>query len=158
MRKMTIEGNTTPIDRRLVEIGMSRATLARLSGVPIRTLENWSNRAIKSPNVYQFYQVAKILGCSMEDLLEPELTGDGQGTQDSVELPGQCLNFFEWLRAETKTADTQSQDCKKAIRNARWEDGDMLQRTTATIQADSVLECLKKVGEAYKAYRAAGRG
>lgn len=158
MRKMTIEGNTTPIDRRLVEIGMSRATLARLSGVPIRTLENWSNRAIKSPNVYQFYRVAKVLGCSMEDLLEPELTGEGPGTQESVELPGQCLNFFEWLRAETKTADKQSQDCKKAVRNARWEDGDMLQRTTATIQADSVLECLKKVGEAYKAYRAAGRG
>ena len=158
MRKTTIEGNMTPVDRRLVEIGMTRAALARMSGVPLRTLENWSNRTIKSPNVYQFYRVAKVLGCSMEDLLEPELTGEGQGTQENVELPGQCLNFFEWLRAETKTADKQSQDCKKAVRNARWEDGDMLQRTTATIQADSVLECLKKVGEAYKAYRAAGRG
>ena len=158
MRKATIEGNMTPIDRKLVESGMTRATLARESGVPLRTLENWAKRTIKSPNVYQFYRVAKVLGCSMEDLLEPELTGEGQGTQENVELPGQCLNFFEWLRAETKTADKQSQDCKKAVRNARWEDGDMLQRTTATIQADSVLECLKKVGEAYKAYRAAGRG
>ena len=158
MRKKTIEGNMTPIDRRLVDMGMTRATLSKLSGVPVRTLENWSSRTRKSPNVYQFYRVAKVLGCSMEDLLEPELTGEGQGTQENVELPGQCLNFFEWLRAETKTADKQSQDCKKAVRNARWEDGDMLQRTTATIQADSVLECLKKVGEAYKAYRAAGRG
>ena len=73
MRKSTIEGNMTPIDRRLVEMGMTRVTLARLSGVPIRTLENWSKRAIKSPNVYQFYRVARVLGCTVEDLLEPEL-------------------------------------------------------------------------------------
>ena len=44
MRKTTIEGNMTPVDRRLVEIGMTRAALARMSGVPLRTLENWSNR------------------------------------------------------------------------------------------------------------------
>ena len=65
--------NMTPIDRRLLEIGMTRVTLARLSGVPLRTLENWSNRSRKSPNVYQFYRVAKVLGCTVEDLLEPEL-------------------------------------------------------------------------------------
>lgn len=79
MRKKTLEGNMTPIDRRLVELGMTRATLARLSGVPVRTLENWSSRLRKSPNVYQFYRVAKVLDCSMEDLLEPELLEDGQG-------------------------------------------------------------------------------
>ena len=65
--------NMTPIDRRLLEMGMTRVTLARLSGVPIRTLENWSKRAIKSPNVYQFYRVARVLGCTVEDLLEPDL-------------------------------------------------------------------------------------
>ena len=73
MRKTTIEGNITPIDKRLVQMGMTRVTLARLSGVPLRTLENWSKRTIKSPNVYQFYRVAKVLGCTVEDLLEPEL-------------------------------------------------------------------------------------
>ena len=78
MRKATIEGNMTPIDRKLVESGMTRATLARESGVPLRTLENWAKRTIKSPNVYQFYRVAKVLGCSMEDRLEPELLEDGK--------------------------------------------------------------------------------
>jgi len=78
VRKKTIEGNMTPIDRRLVDMGMTRATLSKLSGVPVRTLENWSSRTRKSPNVYQFYRVAKVLGCSMEDLLEPELLEDGQ--------------------------------------------------------------------------------
>lgn len=78
MRKKTIEGNMTPIDRRLVDMGMTRATLSKLSGVPVRTLENWSSRTRKSPNVYQFYRVSKVLGCSMEDLLEPELLEDGQ--------------------------------------------------------------------------------
>nr|WP_325222453.1 helix-turn-helix transcriptional regulator [uncultured Oscillibacter sp.] len=73
MRKTTIEGNMTPIDRKLVEAGMTRATLARLSKVPLRTLENWSKRTIKSPNVYQFYRVAQVLGCSVEDLLEPDM-------------------------------------------------------------------------------------
>lgn len=78
MRKKTIEGNMTPIDRRLVDMGMTRATLSKLSGVPVRTLENWSSRTRKSPNVYQFYRVAKVLGCSMEDLLEPELLEDSR--------------------------------------------------------------------------------
>ena len=73
MRKKTLEGNMTPIDRRLVEMGMTRATLSRLSGVPVRTLENWSSRSRKSPNVYQFYRVARVLGCTVEDLLEPDL-------------------------------------------------------------------------------------
>ena len=76
MRKKTIEGNMTPIDRRLVDMGMTRATLSKLSGVPVRTLENWSSRTRKSPNVYQFYRVAKVLGCSIEDLLEPDLMED----------------------------------------------------------------------------------
>ena len=79
MRKATIEGNMTPIDRKLVELGMTRATLARLSGISIRTLENWSRRVIKSPNVYQFYKVAKVLDCSIEDLLEPELLEEAGG-------------------------------------------------------------------------------
>ena len=82
VRKATIEGNMTPIDRKLVESGMTRATLARESGVPLRTLENWAKRTIKSPNVYQFYRVAKVLGCSMEDLLEPELLEDQQQEPD----------------------------------------------------------------------------
>lgn len=85
MRKKTIEGNMTPIDRRLVDMGMTRATLSKLSGVPVRTLENWSSRTRKSPNVYQFYRVAKVLGCSMEDLLEPELLEDSQPEAQEAE-------------------------------------------------------------------------
>ena len=77
----------TPIDRRLVDIGMTRATLARLSGVPVRTLESWSSRTRKSPNVYQFYKVAQVLGCSMEDLLEPELLEDGQPEAQDTTAP-----------------------------------------------------------------------
>ena len=85
MRKATIEVNMNPIDRNLVESGMTRATLARESGVPLRTLENWAKRTIKSPNVYQFYKVAQVLGCSMEDLLEPELLeGEQPEAQDTA--------------------------------------------------------------------------
>ena len=85
MRKATIEGNMTPIDRKLVESGMTRATLARESGVPLRTLENWAKRTIQSPNVYQFYKVAQVVGCSMEDLLEPELLeGEQPEAQDTA--------------------------------------------------------------------------
>lgn len=84
----------TPIDRRLVDMGMTRATLSKLSGVPVRTLENWSSRTRKSPNVYQFYRVAKVLGCNMEDLLEAELLEDGQPeaeqpTTDGKEPPNE---------------------------------------------------------------------
>ena len=165
-RRITVTDNMTKIDLRCIEQGSSRTELAERSGVPRRTLENWSARTRLPRDVYQLHKVAQALGCRIEDIMEPESPEDSQGAdagatgtaQENIELPGRCLTFLEWLGKETKSADKQSQDCKKAVRNARWEDGDMLQRTTATIQADSVLECLKKVGEAYKAYRAAGRG
>ena len=43
--------NMTPVDRKCIEKGMTRADLSRRSGVPIRTLEGWAKRAraLRSP-------------------------------------------------------------------------------------------------------------
>ena len=65
----------TPMDQKLIEIGMSRLELSRRSGVPARTLEDWAMRKKKSPDVYQLLKVARVLDCSIEDLLEPEKHG-----------------------------------------------------------------------------------
>lgn len=73
MRRITMTDNMTPIDKKCIENGISRKDLSLQSGVPIRTLEGWSNRTRTNPNVYQLLKVAKVLGCHMEDLIEPEL-------------------------------------------------------------------------------------
>lgn len=73
MRHMRSREDMTPIDRKCLEQGITRAELSRASGVPVRTLEGWSARVRTNPNVYQLYKVAKVLGCTMEDLIEPEL-------------------------------------------------------------------------------------
>ena len=73
MRKMAMTENMTPIDKKCIEKGITRAELSRQSGVPIRTLEGWAKRQRTNPNVYQLYKVAKVLGCHIEDLIEPEL-------------------------------------------------------------------------------------
>ena len=72
MRKMTLTDHMTPIDKKCIERGITRAELSRQSGVPIRTLEGWAKRARTNPNVYQLYKVAKALDCHIEDLIEPE--------------------------------------------------------------------------------------
>lgn len=84
MRKMAMSENITPIDRKCIEKGMTRADLSRQSGVPIRTLEGWAKRARTNPNVYQLYKVAQVLECHIEDLIEPELA-EAQEAQKAPE-------------------------------------------------------------------------
>lgn len=72
MRKLKLREDMIPIDRRCVELGISRTELSRRSGVPIRTLESWSRRINLPRDVYQLFKVAKVLGCHIEDLIEPE--------------------------------------------------------------------------------------
>ena len=45
--KLTIKEGMTPIDRKCVEMGISRLELSRRSGVSPRTLEAW--KAAKNP-------------------------------------------------------------------------------------------------------------
>lgn len=73
MKRMTMRENMTPMDKKCIEKGITRAELSRRTGVPVRTLESWSARIRKSPNVYQLYKVAQVLECHIEDLIEPEL-------------------------------------------------------------------------------------
>lgn len=65
--------NLTPIDRIRMEQGISRSELSRRSGVKPRTLEEWAARKNTNPTAKQLYAVAQVLGCKMDDLIEPEL-------------------------------------------------------------------------------------
>ena len=40
MRKLTMTENMTPIDKKLIEKGMTRSDLSKQSGVPLRTIES----------------------------------------------------------------------------------------------------------------------
>ena len=73
MRRITVTEDMTPIARMLVERGMTKKELAEKSGVPLPTIDQWTRRLRKNPNVYQLYKVAQTLGCHIEDLIEPEL-------------------------------------------------------------------------------------
>ena len=71
-RRITVSDNMTKIDLQRIEQGISRKELAERSGVPRRTLENWSMRTRLPRDVYQLHKVAQALGCSIEDIMEPE--------------------------------------------------------------------------------------
>lgn len=72
--------NDNPIKMEILrkEQNISRSELSRRSGVPVRTLESWSSRIRLPRDVYQIYKVAKVLGCQIEDLIEPELAENNQ--------------------------------------------------------------------------------
>ena len=72
MRKMTMREDMTRIDKRCIELGMTRADLSRKSGVPVRTLEAWGKRTRIPRDVYVLHKVAQALGCHIEDIIEPE--------------------------------------------------------------------------------------
>lgn len=72
MRKLTMTENMTPIDKKLIENGMTRSDLSKQSGVPLRTIESWCRRLRVPRDVYQLLKLAKVLGCQIEDLIEPE--------------------------------------------------------------------------------------
>ena len=48
---------------------MTRAELARESGVPLRTLEEWEAGRRLPRDVYQLAKVARALKCLIEDLI-----------------------------------------------------------------------------------------
>ena len=49
---------------------INRAQLSRLSGVPLRTLEEWEAGRRKPRDVYQLAKVAKVFECAIEDLID----------------------------------------------------------------------------------------
>lgn len=49
--------------------GLSRAKLSELSGVPVRTLENWEGGARLPRDVYQIWAVAHALGLTVEQYI-----------------------------------------------------------------------------------------
>ena len=77
-RKITIKEDMTPLAKILVTQGMTKKELSERSGVPLVTIDQWSRRVRKNPNVYQLYKVAQVLECHIEDLIEPELAGQGE--------------------------------------------------------------------------------
>ena len=86
MRKITIKDDMTPLEKMIVDRGMSRTELAKQSGVPLRTLETWAHRQRIPTNVYQLYKVSQVLGCTIEDIIEPELLeAAAQETKESPE-------------------------------------------------------------------------
>ena len=72
MRKIPMSENMTRIDRKCIEAGISRKELARMSGIPYVTIDQWARRKRLPRDVYALAKVAKALDCHIEDLIEPE--------------------------------------------------------------------------------------
>lgn len=52
--------------------GLSQADLAELTGVSIRTIQRIESRRYDNPPLRYLANCAIVLGCSLEDLIEPE--------------------------------------------------------------------------------------
>ncbi len=87
MRRITVTEDMTPIARMLVDRGMTKKELAQKSGVPLPTIDQWTRRIRRNPNVYQLYKVAQVLGCHIEDLIEPELAEKVSDQEAQKESP-----------------------------------------------------------------------
>lgn len=63
----------TPVATRITGLrearGLTRTRLSQLSGVPLRTLEEWEAGRRVPRDVYQIHAVAAVLGISVEEYL-----------------------------------------------------------------------------------------
>ena len=50
------------------EAGLTQKKLAELSGVPIRTIQNWEDH-VSEPLARPLKRVAEVLGCKVDDLI-----------------------------------------------------------------------------------------
>ena len=64
--------NDTNLKRIRTAYGCSQAKLAKLSGVSLRSIQMYEQRKknINKGSADALYKIAKVLGCTMEDLLE----------------------------------------------------------------------------------------
>ena len=62
----------TKIEAARIRRGLSRQDLARLSGVALVTLHSWAARRRVPRDVYARQRVARVLGTTIEELIEPE--------------------------------------------------------------------------------------
>lgn len=60
----------TKLQRMREAQGYSRATFARATGIPLRTLENWDSRIRLPRDVYQLLKASRVLGCHIEDIID----------------------------------------------------------------------------------------
>lgn len=64
--------NLIKIDIIRREKGISIAELAETAGVNKRMLEDWFQRRRVAKDVYTLQKLARVLECSIEELIEPE--------------------------------------------------------------------------------------
>lgn len=60
----------TNIEKFRIKAGWSRTEMAKKSGVPVRTIDDWENGRRKPRDVYQLKKVADVLQVKIEDLIE----------------------------------------------------------------------------------------
>lgn len=71
MARPTMRKDPIKIDVIRQERGMSVRELAEAAGVNQRSLEDWFQKRKKTSNVYVLQKIARVLNCSIEDLIEP---------------------------------------------------------------------------------------
>lgn len=67
-----IKNSPTQLQRLRKNVGISQSTLAKLSGIKVRTIQSYEQREsdINKAQVNQIRSLSLVLGCNMEDLLE----------------------------------------------------------------------------------------
>ena len=64
---------TTNLKQKRLEAGLSQSELSKLSGVPVRTIQQYEQRRknINSAKVESVLSISKALSCDINDILEP---------------------------------------------------------------------------------------
>lgn len=60
------------LTRRRIACGITQKELAKTTGLSVRTIQGWELYGISGAALSKAYRVAKVLGCTMEDLLDEE--------------------------------------------------------------------------------------
>lgn len=51
------------------EAGLTQKDLSEQANIPRRTIEDWELEKVRATDVYKLHRLAKVLGCTIEDLI-----------------------------------------------------------------------------------------
>lgn len=52
--------------------GLTQKDLSEQANIPRRTIEDWELEKVRATDVYKLHRIAKVLGCTIEDLINFE--------------------------------------------------------------------------------------
>ncbi|RGU89606.1 XRE family transcriptional regulator [Clostridium sp. AF15-17LB] len=120
------------------EKGLSRAALARETGIPLRTLENWESGAAQATGTDRINKLCDALECNIAELYDDEVLRAGRLHEEAA--------ISSMLRQDCEESEIEILECIQRIYDIQGITGilKVIDRMIYRIGQEEALEIIKE--------------